>query len=128
MSLIPTVFDQAYRSFDAGVSNNTPPFTTAPPDASGGGGSFLPGLLDTLLNGVNAVVQTETSKYIGDRLGGGLASVDEYGNVVYRGSPGSQAPAQIAPAYAAKSFFSSTPGIITIVAVVGILAFAVLKD
>jgi hypothetical protein len=113
---------------DAGVVNATGPTTTAPPDATGGKGSFLDGLLDTLTNGVNAYAQAEISKNIGGTLGQGLATVDEYGNVTYRGTPARPAPIQIAPAYAAKSFFTSTAGLLTIGGVaLGVILLVALK-
>lgn len=119
-----------FEGYDAGVINSTPPFTTAPPDASGGRGSYLGSILDTLTNGINAFAQAKISSEISKSLGYGLASVDDEGNVVYRGAPGSDAPAQISPTYAAKSFFGSTAGILTIagVAVGIIILVAVTKD
>lgn len=113
--------------YDAGVINNTPPFTEAPPDASGGRGSYLGSIVDTLTNGINAFAQAKISAEISKSLGVGLATVDDEGNVVYRGAPGSNAPAQVSPAYAAKSLFSSPVGIIGLVAVVGLVVYAATK-
>lgn len=122
-----TYYGNSDTSFDAGVVNNTPPFTTAPPDASGGGGSFLNSLLGTLTNGIDAFAQAKISQTIGNSLGQGLATVDDEGNVVYRAAPGANSPAQISPTYAAKSFFASPIGILAIVAVAGLVVFAVVK-
>jgi hypothetical protein len=112
---------------DAGVINSTPPFVSAPPDATGGRGSFLGNVLDTLTNGINAFAQAKISSEITKSLGQGIATVDDEGNVVYRAAPAADAPAQISPKYAAKSFFGSTAGILTIagVAVGVVILFAV---
>lgn len=116
-----------FDGYDAGVINNTPPFTTAPPDATGGRGSFLAPLLDTLTQGINAFAQAKISQEISKNLGMGLATVDDEGNVVYRAAQGSNAPAQVSPTYAAKSFFSSPFGVVAIAAVAGLVIYAVVK-
>jgi hypothetical protein len=84
MSLIDTGYG---GDFDGGVLNDTGPFTTAPPDASGGSGSFLGGLLNTLTNGVNALASSRINEAVARSLGGGIASVDDAGNVTYRAAP-----------------------------------------
>lgn len=72
---------------DDGVLNDTPPFTTAPPDATGGTGSFLPRILDTLVNGVNAYASARLNEQVARSLGGGIASVNADGTVQYRAAP-----------------------------------------
>lgn len=114
-------------NYDGGVTNSTAPYTTAPPDPSGGAGSFLAALLPTLTNGINALAQAKISKSIGDTLGQGLATVDDNGNVVYKGSPANSAPAQISPVYAAKSFFTSVPGLIALGGVAVLIFLAIRK-
>jgi hypothetical protein len=74
-------------SYDTGVTNSTPPVTTAPPDASGGSGSFLPGLLNTLTNGLNAVLAAKLNDKFGEGIAAGLATVDAQGNLVYKATP-----------------------------------------
>lgn len=115
---------------DGGVVNATKPFTTAPPDASGGTGSFLRGTLDLLTNGINALASAKLNTEVSKLLGTGLATVDDEGNVVYKASPANDAPVQIAPKYAAKSFFGSTAGLLTLAGVgIGIIVLVVaLKD
>lgn len=115
---------------DGGVINGTGPLTTAPPDPTGGGGSFLRSLLPTLTDGINALASAKINTEVGKILGTGLATVDDEGNVVYKGAPGTPGKAQIAPAYAAKSFFGSTAGLLTLAGVgIGIIVLAVaLKD
>lgn len=113
--------------YDGGVINSTPPYTTAPPDASGGAGSFINSLLGTLTNGIDQYAQAKISKTIGDTLGYGLATVDDNGNVVYKGSPANSAPAQISPVYAAKSFFTSVPGMLALAGVGVLIVLAIRK-
>ena len=120
--------DDFYNVGDAGVTNDTPPYTTAPPDGSGGAGSFLPGLLNTLTNGLNTLANAKISEEIGKTLGqSGLAYVDDNGNVVYRGAPATPAPVQVSPSYAAKSFFSSQAGILTIAGVAAVILFLAVR-
>lgn len=119
-------FDSYDVPADAGVTNSTGPFTTAPADATGGSGSFLQALLPTLTNGVNAALNYELEKNFGLGSNSGLAAVDADGNLVYKGAPGDQA-VNIAPSYAAKSFFSSTAGLLTIAIVGGALIWLVAK-
>lgn len=83
-----TGFDQSSGSaYDAGVVNGTGPTTTAPPDASGGGGSFLSALLPTLTSGLSAVTAAEINKNLGAGLSSGLATVDANGNLTYSATP-----------------------------------------
>lgn len=111
---------------DAGVINSTPPFTTAPPDASGGRGSFLEGLLDTLTSGVNAFAQAKISETIGKNLQSGLLSVDDQGHIVYKAAPSvTAADAAKDTTQAPVSFFKTTPGIVTLI-VAGLAGVAVL--
>lgn len=74
-------------SYDTGVVNSTPPVTTAPPDASGGFGSFLSGLLPTLTNGLNATLAAELNQNFGQGIAAGLATVDANGNLTYKATP-----------------------------------------
>ncbi len=76
-----------YDGYDYGVTNSTPPVTTAPPDASGGRGSFLPELLNTLTNGINATLAAKLNDKFGEGISSGLATVDSNGNLVYRATP-----------------------------------------
>lgn len=115
------------ESYDGGVTNDTPPFTTAPPDASGGAGSFLPQLLGTLTNGISQIAAAKISANVRDTLGYGLATVDANGQVVYKGSPATPSPAQISPVYAAKSFFGSVAGMITLAGVGVLIVLAMRK-
>lgn len=100
-----------------GIVNGTPPYVADPPDASGGAGSYLTSILGTLTGGFNALTNAKINEYIGHTLQGGLATVDANGNVVYKAAPGNTAQAAIAPSYAAKSFFGSTAGILTVAGV-----------
>lgn len=74
-------------SFDTGVTNGTGPVATAPPDVSGGAGSFLSGLLPTLTNGLNAVLAANLNDKFGEGIASGLATVDANGNLVYKATP-----------------------------------------
>lgn len=74
-------------SYDTGVTNSTPPVTTAPPDSSGGAGSFLSGLLPTLTNGLNATLAAELNQNFGQGIAAGLATVDANGNLTYKATP-----------------------------------------
>lgn len=89
---------------DSGVSNSTFPVTTAPPDASGGGGSFLQSLLPTLTSGLSATLAAELNANLGAGLQTGLASVDANGNLVYKATPAQTVtPTQVATANAISS-------------------------
>jgi hypothetical protein len=74
-------------TWDAGVTNATGPVNTAPPDVSGGAGSFLSALLPTLTNGINATLAAELNANFGQGVGAGLATVDANGNVTYKATP-----------------------------------------
>lgn len=99
-----TYFGDDSTSFDTGVTNGTGPVTTAPPDASGGGGSFLSGLLPTLTNGLNATLAAELNDKFGQGIASGLATVDANGNLTYKATPAPvPTPAQVASANAISS-------------------------
>lgn len=74
-------------SYDAGVTNASAPVTTAPPDASGGAGSFLSGLLPTLTGGLNATLAAAINDKFAQGLSTGLATTDANGNLVYKATP-----------------------------------------
>lgn len=116
-----------YTNAIDGVANGTPPFIDVPPDASGGAGSYLDSIVGTLTGGFNALANIKINEYIGKSLQGGLASVDANGRVVYKAAAGQQAPATIAPSYAAKSFFGSTAGILTVAGIALGLVFLVAR-
>lgn len=82
-----TYFGDDDSSYDTGVVNSTGPVTTAPPDASGGAGSFLAGLLPTLTNGLNATLAAELNQNFGQGIAAGLATVDANGNLTYKATP-----------------------------------------
>jgi hypothetical protein len=82
-----TYYGNDDSSFDTGVANATGPIASAPPDASGGAGSFLSGLLPTLTNGLNAVLAANLNDKFGEGIASGLATVDANGNLVYKATP-----------------------------------------
>lgn len=82
-----TYFGDDDDSYDTGVVNSTGPVTTAPPDSSGGAGSFLSGLLPTLTNGLNATLAAELNQNFGQGIAAGLATVDANGNLTYKATP-----------------------------------------
>lgn len=79
-------YDYTYGG-DYGVGNNTPPLTTAAPDASGGAGSFLQSLLPVLTQGVQATLAARLNDKYGEGISSGLATVDANGNLVYKATP-----------------------------------------
>lgn len=95
---IPTI---AVSPGDGGVANASSPLTL-PPDASGGNGSFLSGLLPTLTNGVNATINSALLSSLGQNSS--LYTVDAYGNLVPKAAAGANNAA-----YAATVAPSTSP-------------------
>lgn len=75
-----------FFSGDGGAANNTPAYVSAPPDASGGSGSFLDALVPTLTNGLNATLNSTLLSALGGNSS--LYSVDAYGNLVPKAAAG----------------------------------------
>lgn len=119
------------QSADAGVINATAPFTTAPPDASGGKGSFLPGLLNTLTSGINALANVKINEAVAKSLGGGLAAVNADGSVTYKAAQANNAksPSSKEEAQAMSFFERNKTAVMTVGAVLigGVILIAVLR-
>jgi hypothetical protein len=122
LEFIMSLYDDGL--LDDGVLNDTPPFTSAPPDASGGTGSFLPNLLDTLTNGINAYASVALNQSVARSLGGGVASVNADGTVTYRGAPANTVGRSAS--VATQTFFQKY-GAVAILAGVAVLAIVVIK-
>lgn len=108
---------------DGGVTNDTEPFVSAPPDASGGTGSFLASLVPTLTNGLNATINSELLNALG--RGGNLYTVDANGNVVPKAAASANNAAYRAAVYPAQSPFKSPTFILAAIAVSGFFLWAV---
>jgi hypothetical protein len=119
-----TYYGNDDTSFDTGVTNSTRPVATAPPDASGGAGSFLSGLLPTLTNGLNAVLAANLNDKFGEGIASGLATVDANGNLVYKATP---APIPTPGQVVASQALSSPVLLIGSVALAFVLVLALVK-
>jgi hypothetical protein len=114
--------DSTGTPFDAGVTNSTGPSTTAPPDASGGSGSYLPAFLGVATNGLNAILAANLNDKFGQGIASGLATVDANGNLQYKATPAQQPSAS---AVVTSQALNSPVLIFGVVAV--IVLFLVLK-
>lgn len=116
--------DDDYGFPDGGVLNDTPPFTTAPPDATGGSGSFLPNILNTLASGINAFAMAQANQQVARSLGGGIAAVNADGSVTYRAAPANTVGTSAR--VATQSFFQQY-GAIVMLGAAAVIAVVVLK-
>lgn len=119
-----TYYGDSSTGFDSGAVNSTGPTTTAPPDASGGSGSFLYALLPTLTNGLNATLAANLNDKFGQGISSGLATVDANGNLTYRATP---AIAPSAAAVVTSQALSSPVVLLGIGALILILALSMRK-
>lgn len=125
-----SLFDDNFSDFggsDLGVTNNTGSFVDAPPDASGGSGSFLDSLIPTLTQGLSAGLNTAVLNTLGGNSS--LYTVDANGNLVPKAAAGANNAAYraaVAPG-SQPSFLTNPLAMLAILAAGGLLIWAIAK-
>lgn len=71
----------------SGAVNSSGPVVDTPPDASGGTGSFLSSLQDTLTNGINTIVSEKISNALSLQNARDLQAVNAVGQVAPKAAP-----------------------------------------
>lgn len=71
----------------SGAVNSSEPVVSSPPDASGGNGSFLSGLQDTLTNGINTLLSERISNALSLQNARDLQAVNAVGKPAPKAAP-----------------------------------------